>query len=156
VPGGLVHGVVSGVGTGGTIVGLYEAFKEAGCPVTPFAARPVSGGASALCADLECCSFSSRVPGVVDGLSKLYREAKFEGLQTINVADDLAMETARRLIKRGFPVGPSSGLNYAAAVDAARRLGRDAQVVTLFPDRMERYFTTELVSQPLPRTDAVR
>src|SRR3954470_12884996 len=26
IPGGIVHGVVSGVGTGGTIVGLYEAF----------------------------------------------------------------------------------------------------------------------------------
>ncbi len=43
VPGGLVHGVVSGVGTGGTIVGLFGAFQEAGCPVTPFAARPVNG-----------------------------------------------------------------------------------------------------------------
>jgi cysteine synthase A len=34
-------------------------------------------------------------------------------------------------------------LNYRAAVQIARSLG-DAQVVTVFPDRMERYFTTEL------------
>ena len=48
------------------------------------------------------------------------------------------------MIRRGFPVGPSSGLNYAAAVMAAAELGNDAQVVTVFPDRMERYFTTML------------
>ena len=42
-------------------------------------------------------------------------------------------------------MGPSSGLNYAAAVMAAERLGPGAQVVTVFPDRMERYFSTELV-----------
>ena len=44
----------------------------------------------------------------------------------------------------GFPVGPSSGLNFAASVMAAQRLGEGAQVVTVFPDRMERYFSTEL------------
>lgn len=152
VPGGLIQGVVSGVGTGGTIVGLYQAIAEAGCPVVPFAARPVSGTAVG---DLECCSFSSKVPGVVDGLSKLYDEASLQGLVTVNVQDGLAVETARRLIRRGFPVGPSSGLNYAAAVDAARRLGKDAQVVTIFPDRMERYFSTDLVETPLAQPAAV-
>ena len=141
VPGGLVHGVVSGVGTGGTIVGLYQAFAEAGCPVTPFVARPIAGRGC----DIECCSFSARVPGVVDGLSRLYREADMPGRVELDVSDDLAMRTARALIRRGFPVGPSSGLNYAAAVEAAKRLGPQAQVVTVFPDRMERYFSTELV-----------
>ena len=122
-------------------MGLYQAFAEAGCPVVPFAARPVAG----LGSDMECCSFSSRVPGVVDGLSKLYREADLPGLVELNVSDEVAMRTARALIRRGFPVGPSSGLNYAAAVEAAKRLGPNAQVVTLFPDRMERYFSTELL-----------
>ena len=31
---------------------------------------------------------------------------------------------------------------------AARRLGPSAQVVTVFPDRMERYFSTELIRRP--------
>lgn len=142
VPGGLVHGVVSGVGTGGTIVGLYSAFAEAGCPVTPFVARPVSGTSMQ---DIECCSFSSRVPGVVDGLSKLYRDAVLPGKVELNVPDEVAVCTARALIRRGFPVGPSSGLNYAAAVMAAEQLGPHAQVVTVFADRMERYFSSELL-----------
>jgi cysteine synthase A len=146
MPGGGVDAVVSGVGTGGTIVGLHEAFREAGCPVTAFVARPVIGTGGL--GDVECCSFSSRVPGVVDGLSRLFDPARMPGLVQMDVADELAMDTARALIRRGFPVGPSSGLNYAAALEAARRLGPGAQVVTVFPDRMERYFSTELIRRP--------
>ena len=59
------------------------------------------------------------------------------------------MRTARALIRRGFPVGPCSGLNYAAAVEAAKRLGPGAQVVTVFPDRMERYFSNGEMCQPV-------
>lgn len=141
IPGGLVHGVVSGVGTGGTIVGLYNAFAQTGCPITPFLARPTCNAGGL---DIDCCSFSKRVPGVVDGLSKLFSSASLPGLVELNIDDTLAIETTRALIRHGFPVGPSSGLNYAAAVQAQQHLGPDAQVVTVFPDRMERYFSTEL------------
>jgi cysteine synthase A len=88
------------------------------------------------------------VPGVVEGLSRIFVPDRMPGLVEVEVADDLAISTARALIRRGFPVGPSSGLNYAAAVEAASRLGRDAHVVTVFPDRMERYFSTELMRRP--------
>jgi cysteine synthase A len=65
-------------------------------------------------------------------------------LETVEVQDDDAIQTTRQLIALGFPVGPSSGLNYFAAQTIAARLGPNARVVTVFPDRMERYFTTEL------------
>jgi len=142
IPGGTVNGIVSGVGTGGTIVGLYSAFKEAGCEITPFAARPVRGSALQ---ELECCSFSPCVPGVVEeSVSKLYRDAELNGLIEIDIGDDLVFDTARQLIRQGFPVGPSSGLNYAAALEAQKKLGPEARIVTVLPDRMERYFSTEL------------
>ncbi|MBS1994474.1 MAG: cysteine synthase family protein [Cyanobacteria bacterium SZAS LIN-3] len=149
VPGGVVHAVVSGVGTGGTIVGLYNAFAGAGCPVRPVFAKPVEtvmAPAGQTYFEAECCSFSSRVPGVVDGLSKLYSRADLPGLIEVEVQGRVAIETTRKLIRHGFPVGPSSGLNYAAAVEAQRQLGDKAHVVTVFPDRMERYFSTELFS----------
>ena len=142
IPGGVVDAVVSGVGTGGTLVGLYHGFSECGGEVVPVLARPVNVTGNM---EVECCSFSSRIPGVVDSLSTIFREADLPGLMTVEVNDDIALATARRLIAAGFPVGPSSGLNYAAAVEAARRLDQDdVQIVTVFPDRMERYFTTEL------------
>ena len=144
IPGGSVDAVVSGVGTGGTIVGLFQAFSASGCEVVPFAARPVLGtGLHA-----ECCSFSPRVPGVVDGMSKLYDREALPGLVELDVDDDLVIATARRLLSLGFPIGPSSGLNFAAGLEVARRLGPDAAIVTVFPDRMERYFSTELFTAP--------
>jgi cysteine synthase A len=131
-----VSAVVSGVGTGGTLVGLFE-----GCPgAIPVFARPIDH----LSSDPECCSFSPRIPGVVDCVSQLFREEALPGLETIEIHAGEAISAARRIIASGYPVGPSSGLNYCAAARIARRLGPDANVVTVFPDRMERYFSTEL------------
>lgn len=142
IPGGRVDTVVSGVGTGGTLVGLYLGCQEVGCPVIPVHARPINLYPAS---DVECCSFSGRIPGVVDRISEIFDERRLTGLLTIEVKDDEAIETTRRLMKLGFPVGPSSGLNYAAAAEVLKRhADQSLQVVTVFPDRMERYFTTEL------------
>lgn len=141
IPGGCVDAVVSGVGTGGTLVGLAQGFASYGCNVAAFAARPV-GGASLDGA--ECCSFSGRIPGVVEGLSAIYSGFKASITAELDVDDGQALDVARRLIRAGFPVGPSSGLNFRAAEIAAARLRPDARIVTVFPDRMERYFSTEL------------
>src|SRR5438067_13315328 len=142
VPGGRVDAVASGVGTGGTLVGLFEGFRECGCRVVPVLARPVNLTRTP---EAECCSFSARIPGVADAISEIFRPERLPGLVTVEVRDEDALATTRELIRLGFPVGPSSGLNYRAAVAAWERLGDPAaQVVTVFPDRMERYFTPEL------------
>ena len=128
-----IDAVVSGVGTGGTLMGLHAGIRER-CPnVTPVYARPVDY----LTSDPECCSFSARIPGVVDCASKLFREEDLPGLETVEVPAAEAIATARRLIAKGFPVGPSSGLNFCAAAATVRKLGPDARVLTVFPDRME-------------------
>jgi cysteine synthase A len=139
IPGGTVGAVVSGVGTGGTLVGMFEGFRETGCPVVPVFAKPVN---IVRTPEAECCSFSGRIPGVVDQLSAIFQPERLPGLRTIEVDDEAALDATRRLIRLGYPVGPSSGLNYVAAVEAAASIR--GPVVTVFPDRMERYFTTEL------------
>lgn len=140
IPGGQVDAVVSGVGTGGTLVGLFAGLSECGCRPLPVLARPVNVRTTP---DVECCSFSGRIPGVVEGLSAVFGRAELPDLMTVEVNDEKAIAMTRRLIRLGFPVGPSSGLNYVAALEVARRNGFE-RVVTVFPDRMERYFTTEL------------
>jgi cysteine synthase A len=134
ISGGCVDAVVSGVATGGTLVGLSQGFADSGCTVAAFAARPVTGTALD---GAECCSFSGRIPGVVEGLSAIYSayRSQANALVELDVPDQDAIDVARRLIRKGFPVGPSSGLNFRAALMAADRLGPDAQVVTVFPDR---------------------
>jgi cysteine synthase A len=140
IPGGQVDAVVSGVGTGGTLVGLYHGLSECGCRVTPVLARPVNIRSVP---DVECCSFSNRIPGVADSISTIFQQAVLPGLVSIEVNDDKAIAMTRRLLRMGYPVGPSSGLNFVAALEVARK-NSWSRVVTVFPDRMERYFTTEL------------
>ncbi len=139
LPAKTVGAVVSGVGTGGTLVGLYEGLADAGCAPIAVLAKPITFDG-----EIECCSFSGKIPGVVDCISKIFRTGRLPLLETIEVEDRDALTVARELGRLGFPVGPSSGLNYCAALEISRKLGKDAVVVTVFPDRMERYFTTEL------------
>ncbi|HET6249537.1 MAG TPA: cysteine synthase family protein [Tepidisphaeraceae bacterium] len=144
MPAGSIDAVVSGVGTGGTLVGLYEGLVVAHPALKPIVARPISGSIKR---DLECCSlnFSCRIPGVADCISGIFRRAKLPGMVEINVSDEDAIQTTRALIRLGFPVGPSSGLNFSAAIAAHTLIGKpNARILTVFPDRMERYFSTEL------------
>lgn len=141
IPGGLVQVVVSGVGTGGTLVGLYHGLRSANPRLQAVLARPIQITESL---EQECCSFGSQIPGVVDGVSKIFSPAMFHELITIEIPQEQAIAAARELILRGFPVGPSAGLNYLAAVRAANGLKPESPVVTVFPDRMERYFSTSL------------
>lgn len=141
-----IDAVVSGVGTGGTLRGLWEGFSGMGCPCQPVAAIPTVPLDPA---NPECCSlrFSGQVPGVVEGCSSLYAEWKESGvaaeagLEELEVDEATCLEATRWLWRGGFPVGPSSGLNLEAARRVAARLGADQSVVTVFPDRIERYFS---------------
>ncbi|MSR18214.1 MAG: pyridoxal-phosphate dependent enzyme [Phycisphaerales bacterium] len=147
VPGGRIDAFSSGVGTGGTLVGLYYGLRDAGIAAQPFAARPVEGLTGALCScfrSAECSCFSARIPGVLDNMSQLYKPAELEGLVEIDVSDDEAIAATRAIIRTGYPVGPSSGLNIVAAWRAAELLGDGASVATVLCDRAERYFSTEL------------
>jgi cysteine synthase A len=140
IPGHEVDAIVSGVGTGGTLVGLMRGCHSDRHVQHAFLARPVElGGAR----EQECCSFSRRIPGVLECVSELFRESDYLNLTTIEVSDEEAIATTRELIRLGFPVGPSSGLNYRAAMIAAEAAG-PGKIVTVFPDRMERYFSTDL------------
>jgi cysteine synthase A len=149
IPGRSVDAVVSGVGTGGTLVGLYNGFRDSGCKTIPVLARPVCVSDAACYANgcfqqAECCSFSTCVPGVMDNQSGILRSADLDGMITIEVEEEQALETTRALIRKGFAVGPSSGLNFAAALEVANQLEPARKIVTVFPDRMERYFSTAL------------
>jgi cysteine synthase A len=147
IPQGRVDAYVSGVGTGGTLVGMRLGFADAGLAPHAFAARPIAGSSGVCCdcfAAAEQCSFSGRIPGVLDGMSHLYKPAEFARLDVVEVSDEEAMRLTRALIGMGHPVGPSSGLNLAAAIEASRRLPAGAVIVTVLCDRMERYFSTEL------------
>jgi cysteine synthase len=134
-----LDGFVAGVGTGGTLMGVAHALRDHGfdtvisqavptATVTAEGDREVVGG----------------IPGIVEGMSKLLDPGAVGLDGSVLVPEPEAMETAREFARRGLGIGPSSGLNIAAARRLAARLGPGHHVGTILPDRMERYFSTTL------------
>lgn len=135
-----IHGFVAGVGTGGTLMGIARALREAGHPTRIAQAVPEKGSAC-FAGQPEICG---GIPGIVDGLSTILDPAEIGLDEDIKIDERDAICTARELCKRGLPVGPSSGLNVAAARVMARRLGPGKTIATVLCDRMERYFSTDM------------
>lgn len=126
--------VVCGCGTGGTLYGVWLGLRDRGHTPIPVAAKPVAGG-----------RFCERVPGVADGLG-FATPAALPGLRVEEVAEDEVFAALKRLHRLGLPVGPSSGLNVAAATRVARQLGPHSTIVTVLVDRVDRYLSTGLLT----------
>jgi cysteine synthase A len=137
--GGRLDGFVAGVGTGGTLMGVAHALRDHGYDTVVASAKPT--GTITAEGDREVVG---GIPGVVDGMSKLLDPDAVGLEEPVLVPESEAIATAREFGRRGLGVGPSSGLNIAAARRLAARLGPGHHVGTVLPDRMERYFSTEL------------
>ncbi len=137
--GGRLDAFVAGVGTGGTVMGVAHALRKAGIgarvvAVEPAEAAVMSGGAPG----------KHKIQGLGDGfVPNLIDRSYIDDIAT--VASDDAIRTARELMASlGLLVGISSGANVNVARRVARELGPGKTVVTVLPDRGERYFSTDL------------
>lgn len=137
--GGEVDAFVAGVGTGGTLMGVARAFADAGVnaeilAVEPAEAAVLSGGKPG----------PHKIQGLGDGfVPNLIDKTLITGVETVS-SDEACITTRRLMVRLGILVGISSGCNVAAARRVARRLGPGKTVVTVLPDRGERYFSTDL------------
>ncbi len=132
---------VAGVGTGGTITGTGEVLKKKygneNIAVEPEASPVLSGGQPA----------PHKIQGIGAGfIPKIYNPELID--EIIQVSNDDAMETSRRLAKEeGILAGISAGANLFAAIQVARRAGNGKLVLVMIPDLAERYLSTDLFSQ---------
>ena len=130
---------VAGVGTGGTITGTGEVFRERNPEIWITAVEPagspvLSGGnpGKHKIAGIGAGFY----PGVLN--TKIYNEV-------IPVTDEDAANTTKQLaLKEGILAGISSGAAMWAAMKAAERLGKNKKLVVIFPDRGDRYLSTGL------------
>ena len=134
-----LHGFVAGVGTGGTLMGVAHALRDHGYDTIIAQAMPTATFTAE--GDPEVVG---GIPGIVEGMSQLLDPDAVGLEEPVLVPEPEAMATAREFGRRGLGIGPSSGLNIAAARRLAARLGPGHHVGTILPDRMERYFSTAL------------
>jgi cysteine synthase A len=135
---GRVDAFVAGVGTGGTITGVGEVLKAHNPAVRIVAVEPATSAV-----------LSGKPPGPhkIQGIGagfvpKVLNTAVMD--EIITVTDDDAYRTKKFLAEReGLLVGISSGANVFAARQIAKRMGKGRRVVTVLPDRGERYFSIE-------------
>jgi cysteine synthase len=82
---------------------------------------------------------TSRIPPILDW--RLIDER-------LVVLDEDAFRMARNLCREeGLFVGISAGTAMCAAAEIAKRID-EGTIVTLFPDRGEKYLTTDLIENP--------
>ena len=136
--GGAIDTFVAGVGSGGTLGGVGKFLKEMSRQINIIAVEPHN---SATLLGHE--PGLHQIQGIGDGfIPPVLDTALIDGVVT--VTDEDAIETTRRLARdEGLLVGTSSGANVWAAIRLAEQ-GR-GNIVTVLPDRAERYFSTSLI-----------
>jgi cysteine synthase A len=137
---GDVAAFVAGVGSGGTLGGVGKFLKEKSIDIHIAAVEPAN--ASAL---LGHEPGLHQIQGIGDGFIPEVLDVSLID-EVITVSDDDAITTARELArKEGTLVGTSAGANVWAALQLSKRFGAGKNVVTVLPDRAERYFSTALI-----------
>ena len=128
---GEVDYFVSSIGTSGTIMGVGTHLKKLNPKIKIISAEPVKGH-------------------YIQGLKNM-KEAIVPAIYDRSLIDEVimidspeALETARQIIQNeGIFVGMSSGAAMLASIKLASRI-KKGKIVTIFPDRGEKYLSTEL------------
>jgi len=137
---GAVDAFVAGVGSGGTLAGVGKFLKERNPAVHLVAVEPRNSAAL-----LGHEPGLHKIQGIGDGFVPDILDVSIID-EVLTVTDEDAIETTRALARyEGALVGTSSGANVWAALQVARNLGPGKNVVTVLPDRAERYFSTALI-----------
>ncbi|MFC2039043.1 PLP-dependent cysteine synthase family protein [Chloroflexota bacterium] len=125
---------VSSIGTSGTIMGVGAVLREHNPDIKIVCAHPVLGHYIQGLKNME----EAIVPSLYDpSLIDI----------TVMVETDVAYETTRQIVRNeGIFVGMSSGAAMYATIETAKKI-ESGTIVTIFPDRGEKYLTTALFKQ---------
>jgi len=132
-----IDGFVSGIGTGGTLMGISKCLKEYDKDIKSYAFEPdtlsvILNGAK---------SGEHKIAGIGDEfIPEIVNRNDIDEILLIN--DDDAVNMARILAKKlGLGVGISSGANFLAAILLN---SGNKNIVTVFPDDNKKYLSTDL------------
>jgi len=129
--GGEVDAFVAGMGTTGTLMGVSKYLKEQRASIRIVGVEPTEGHTIQGLKNMK----ESIVPDIYD-------RSRLDDVITVD--DGPAFETTRTLaVREGIFAGLSSGAAVAGAIEVASRLD-SGTVVTIIPDRGDRYLSTML------------
>lgn len=130
--GGKVDYFISALGTAGTIMGVGRYLRERNPAVQIVCAHPVKGHYIQGLKNMK----EAIVPAIYDP-SQIDVQ--------VMVDSERAFDLSRRIAhEEGIFVGMSSGAALYAARRAAKKAGPDSNLVVIFPDRGEKYISTDL------------
>lgn len=134
---------IAGVGTGGTVMGIGNYFKEKNsdvkvCPLEPEGCATMKTGYEA---------GEHRIQGIGDGfVPEIVKLEKLDEVIVVNDGDAILM--AQRIAKElGLGVGVSSGANFIGGVMAKEIYGEEKLAVTVFSDDNKKYLSTDLMEE---------
>lgn len=134
---GQIDYFVAGAGSGGTISGVLKFLKENISEVKGILADPVGsiiGGG-------QCGTY--KIEGIGNNFIPETMDMSLVD-DVIKVNDEEAFDAVKLLAKKeGLIVGSSSGAAFAAVLKLAEKIDK-GNIVTIFPDRGDRYFSTDL------------
>lgn len=135
-----IDAFVSGIGTGGTLMGVSKKLKENNPKMKIYALEPST---MAIISNGEVTSHKIEgigddfIPNIVD-LNQID--------EIIQINDNDAINMSRKLAKElGLGVGISSGANFLASILIKENI--IGNVVTIFPDDNKKYLSTELTNE---------
>ncbi|MDD4271478.1 MAG: cysteine synthase family protein [Patescibacteria group bacterium] len=122
---------VAGMGTSGTLMGIGRRLKEHNPNIKILGVEP---------------QFNHKIAGLKNMkeaiVPEIYNEAELD--KKVVVYNEPAYETARQLaLQEGIFIGVSSGAAMYAAMEEAKKMA-SGEIVALFPDRGEKYLSTDL------------
>ena len=131
-----IDAFVMGVGTGGTVMGVGRALREYNSKTRIVAVEPDES--AVLSGDKRG---RHGIQGLADGfIPDIVNLDELDQVIRIKTSD--AIEQAHQMSREeGLLVGISSGANVIAATQLAKELGPGKTIVTILPDRGERYLS---------------
>ena len=136
-----IGGFISGVGTGGTLIGIGKRLKEKDDKIKIYALEPEKMPILSNGKIIE----QHKIEGIGDDfVPQIYsRNQKIVEKEIILINDDDAINMATKLSRQlGLGVGISSGANFIGSVLAQDKL--ENSIVTVFADDNKKYLSTEL------------
>jgi len=130
---GKIDYFVAAIGTSGTLMGVSKYLKQKKPTIKVVSAEPVRGHYIQGLKNME----EAIVPAIYD-------RRQLDDI--IMVETEVAFDMARRIVKsEGIFCGMSSGAAMFASLEIAKKI-KSGNIVTIFPDRGEKYLSTSLFS----------